>query len=123
MAEQDPLVPPEEPQEPAYKFGPVADDPSSHMATKADLARIESLIAQGARTKVDPSTITSDGDRELAAILERLEKDPLNGFKDHNAYQVNSIAKAILPQVKELLDQQFGAMREEREIGNQREQL
>lgn len=104
MSEVDPQI---QDGTPPWDFG--EKDTSGNMATKADLARLESMMQQMQRPRVDTASL-DEGDREVAAILEALEKNPVKGFKDHTQFIVKGVTqevtKAMLAKMTEMQQQQ-----------------
>lgn len=91
-------------------------DPMTQLVTRADL---ESFAQRVQRPQVDPSRITNDEDRQIAAILEKLEKDPVAGFKEHTQFMVKGVAEAVIAANR----QQFEVIRETQELPAFREAI
>lgn len=84
-------------------------DPSQRLVTMADL---EAFAKQIAKPTIDPSKFTNDADRQIASILDKLEKDPVEGFKEHTDFMVKGVARAVIEANRE----QFGRMQEAQEL-------
>lgn len=115
MAEQDPTI-----QEPQYEFGPPKEEGG---VTRADFARLEAMVQQNARPRVDPSSLTNDVEREIGAIVEQLEKQPVKGFQAHTDFIVNRVTEKVVERVGAALEEKLGKFQEAQQVDAYRESI